>query len=255
MQRKRFLISVLLGSFAMLMSCNNRHTDTIRIATSANMHYTMKQLVAEFSLQSTIPCEIIVSSSGKLTALIKEGAPYDVFVAADMTYPQDFYDAGFALNTPKPYGYGKLILWTTSNVIEPTLGSLTTGSVTHIALANPRTAPYGIASMEVMQHYGIADQVEGKLVYGESVSQTNQFIMSQSAEIGFTALSVVMSPGSSDRGQWKAINESSYTPIAQGAILINRDNETKDQAKEFYTFLYSKEAKNILTKFGYSVDE
>ena len=192
MKRIRALISVLFSTFLLLSSCKQDRTDKIRIATSANMHYTMKQLVEEFGFQSSISCEIVVSSSGKLTALIKEGAPYDVFVAADMSYPQDLYEAGFAINAPKPYAYGKLVLWTINKDIEPTIASLTNESVTHIALANPRTAPYGIASMEVLRHHGIQKQIESKLVYGESVSQANQFIMSQSAEIGFTARSVVL---------------------------------------------------------------
>ncbi len=215
----------------------------------------MKALVQEFGKQSSIPCEIIVGSSGKLSAQIKEGAPYDIFVAADMKYPQDIYESGHSTKAPKPYAYGRLVLWTAKKDIKPRIAILSTDKVKHIALANPKTAPYGRASVEIMRNHKILDQVEGKLVYGESISQTNQFILSQAAEIGFTALSVVMSPSLKNKGSWTAISDSSYTLIEQGACIINRKNESKKGVSTFYSFLYSVEAKTILKQYGYSIDE
>ncbi|MFT6807525.1 MAG: molybdate transport system substrate-binding protein [Saprospiraceae bacterium] len=215
----------------------------------------MKALVAEFGKQSSISCEIIVGSSGKLSAQIKEGAPYDIFVAADMKYPQNLFDSGHVTKAPKPYAYGRLVLWTAKDDIKPSIAILNADRVQHIALANPKTAPYGRASMEIMRNYKILDEIEDKFVYGESVSQTNQFILSQSAEIGFTALSVVMSPSLKNKGSWTAISDSSYTLIEQGASIINRKNESKEGAVTFYRFLYSPEAKTILKQYGYSVDE
>jgi len=257
MKHKSLLFCFVVFCICGLLSCGNKQGEknTIRIATSANMHATMRALVAEFEEQSQIPCEIIVGSSGKLTAQIKEGAPYDIFVAADMKYPQELYVSGKTSAIPKPYAYGKLVLWTTSKEILPSIDILSDKTIEHIALANPKTAPYGSASMEALKYFGIYDQIKEKLVYGENISQTNQFILSQSAEIGLTAKSVVLTPELRETGQWTPISDESYAPIVQGAVLLKQTHELKKGAEIFYNFLYSKAAKVILTKYGYTVDE
>ena len=133
--------------------------------------------------------------------------------------------------------------------------SLNDSAINHIALANPKTAPYGLAALEVLKKHGLLDSLENKLVYGESVGQTNQFIYSKSAEIGFTAQAVVLSPEMKGKGNWALINDSDYTPISQGAVVIKQSKRNNLQADKFYKFLFSNEAKIILKDFGYSVDE
>lgn len=235
--------------------CKNSSNNKITIATAANMQYTMKALTTAFYSQSGIECELVISSSGKLTAQIKEGAPYDIFIAANLKYPKAIYNSGFSVNPPKVYAYGKLVLWSTVKNIKPSLKELMTSKVKHIALANPKTAPYGSAAIEVLNHNLLLDTLESKLVYGEHISQVNQFIASNAAEIGFTAMSVVLSDQLKNKGQWKEIDSTSYTPISQGIVLIKHEEKENLLAELFYEFLFSKEAKLILKKFGYSVDE
>lgn len=227
----------------------------VTIATSANMQYAMKALGEYYRDSTGIDCQLIVGSSGKLSAQIREGAPFDLFVAANMKYPAEIERLGLAVEPPKTYAYGTLVLWTVQEDMTPSLEILRTGSVTHIALANPKTAPYGEAAIEVLQRFGLLESVNHKLVYGESISQTNQFILSGAAELGFTSLSVVLSPQMQERGNWIPLGQELYKPIKQGVVLLKRKTGKGETAKQFYDFLFSHKAAEILKKFGYSVNE
>ena len=247
----RFALFFLL--LLTLVSCENRKSQALVIATAANVQFAMQELIAEFENETGIPCETVLSSSGKLTAQIREGAPFHVFVSADMTYPEDLFKNGLTTGQPEVYAYGKLVLWTLRSDLDPTPERLTRDDVRHIAIANPKTAPYGSAAVEAMRHFGIFEKTEPKLVYGESISQTNQFIISKTADAGFTAKSVVLSPEIKTQGRWVEIDQTAYTPIAQGAVVIQRNGEAKSEALEFYRFLFSEKAKQILQAYGYEV--
>jgi molybdate transport system substrate-binding protein len=120
-------------------------------------------------------------------------------------------------------------------------------------MPNPKTAPYGRAAKEALDFYGIYDQINTKLVFGESVAQTNQFILSKSAVLGFTAASIVMAPAMKNKGRWQLVDENAYSPIAQGAVVIKQSSQL-DIAKKFYLFLFSPTAKNILQAHGYKIN-
>ena len=253
------IASIIIISYILftVSACGNKKNDTkkITIAAAANMRYAIKEITNEFTQLTGIECELIISSSGKLTAQIIEGAPYDVFVSADMKYPYEIYANGLAQAPPKIYAFGNLVLWTMVEGINASLHSLTNELVQHIALANPKTAPYGKSAMDVLEHYKLLDKVEHKLVYGESISQTNQFIVSKSAEMGFTSMSVVLSTEMKGMGQWIALDSNIYAPIEQGIVIIKRQKGNNNDSDEFYDFIFSNNAKKILVNFGYSVDE
>ncbi|MCF6360815.1 MAG: molybdate ABC transporter substrate-binding protein [Cyclobacteriaceae bacterium] len=231
-------------------SCQEKPNNTLRIATAANAQYAIREIALAFTQQTEINVDIIQGSSGKLLAQIKEGAPYDVFVSADMKYPNKLYTLGLTDQKPAVYGYGKLVLFT-SQALEPTLNLLTKSRITHIALPNPKTAPYGLAAKEVLEYYNMHEDLKKKLVYGENISQTTQFINSGAAEIGFTALSIVMSPQLKNVGHWLELDSTTYSPIAQGVVIIKRSKKSNENAQQFYLFLFSNKAKNILKKYGY----
>lgn len=245
---------VIITLSTLLYSCSKKKQDYISIATAANMQFAMKEITKTFTQKTGIKCEIMVSSSGKLTAQIKEGAPYDIFVSADMKFPNNLYQSGFTTTKPIIYGYGKLVLWTLVDTLKPSFTILNNKNIKHIAVANPKTAPYGKAAYEVFQKKNILSQLEPKFVFGESVAQTNQFITTKAAEIGFTAKSAVVAPQAKGKGSWIEVDEEFYTPISQGIVLLKNGSGNKNHTQQFYKYLLSNEGKNILSKFGYSTN-
>jgi len=248
-----FRIFFIFTLTSVLYGCTSSKEEKLTIATAANMKFAMEDLVAEFSNETGINCVIITGSSGKLTAQIMGGAPFDVFVSADLKYPEELFQGGFATQEPKVYAYGKLILLSMHDSIHPTLELLKEDQIIHIGVANPKTAPYGIATLEVLQKYKLEDVLKEKFVFGESVAQTSQFIISKVVEVGFTAKSVVMAENMRGKGNWQELDENSYSPIAQGIVVINNRKLKRKDAQQFYDFLFTPKGKEILNKFGYSV--
>ena len=251
MRLSKYLFIVISAVF---FSCDNNSEDKLTIAAASNMQFVMRELTASFTKKTTIQCDVIVGSSGKLSAQIKQGAPFDLFVSANMKYPQDLYTSGFTTKKPTIYAYGRLVLWTMSPSVELSLNYLTSDQVKHIAVANPRIAPYGIPAIEVLKNEGLYKLVKDKLVFGENISQTNQFITSEVAEVGFTSKSVVLSPNMKENNNWLEMNVKLYTPIAQGVVILKNRNDHLEDAQKFYDFLLSVEGGQILDKFGYALN-
>jgi molybdate transport system substrate-binding protein len=237
----------------MVLGCSVSSKKPLTIATAANMQFALTEITEAFTEDTGIKTETILGSSGKLNAQIKEGAPYDVFVSADMAFPQDLYESGFTKSAPKVYANGTLILWSFQDQIEPSFELLTDPNIKHIAIANPKTAPYGIAASQVLKEGEYYDQIVGKLVFGESVGQTNQFIITGAAEVGLTAKSVVMSPQMKGKGNWVEVSSSLHDPILQGMVLLKTEEITRKNAQLFSDFMFSEKAKTILRKYGYQV--
>ncbi|MEW7290807.1 molybdate ABC transporter substrate-binding protein [Aquimarina sp. 2304DJ70-9] len=250
MQKIRFLI--FIGTL-LIIACAQQQSNTLHIAVASNMQFAMKELSKEFTHQTGIECDLIISSSGKLTAQIKEGAPFDIFVSANMKYPNELFKSGYTTNKPKVYAYGKLVMWSMIDDINPSIDILKSSKIKHIAIANPKTAPYGNAAIEVLKQHDIYEDIKDKLVFGESISQTNQFIISKSAEIGFTSKSIVLSPEIKGKGNWTDINTTQYSPVNQGVVILKSNPSKQANAKAFYDFLLSVNAKKILENYGYSV--
>ncbi len=254
-KKNSILRYVALFFLIFISSCSKTKTSGITIAAAANMQFAIREISKEFTEQTGIVTKLIISSSGKLTAQIKEGAPYDIFLAADMKYPNKLHENDLTISLPKVYGYGQLVLWTCYDNIPLKIENLTETKVQHIAVANPITAPYGEKAIDILKKHQVYDTIKHKLVYGESIAQTNQFIMSKSASIGFTAKSVVVSPYMKGKGYWKAIDTDLYQLISQGVVLIKRKGSNIEDAQKFYDFLFSVEAKEILEDFGYLMSE
>lgn len=235
----------------LLSSCSN--VNTLNIATSANMQFAMSEIVAEFEKENDINIELIVSSSGKLTSQLENGAPFDVFVAANTKYPDYLDSLGLTTSPPKVYANGKLALWTLKE-LYPTISILTTDTIEKIAIANPKTAPYGKATIQVLKQHGIYEQVKHKLVFGESISQVNQFITTESVDVGFTAYSTVAYIEIKTIGKWTSVNVNDHEEISQAAVALKNSNNPK-QAQAFYNFLFSERAQEILNKYGYLTPE
>lgn len=225
------------------------------VATAANVQFAMQELLAEFEAESGISVAMTVSSSGKLTAQILQGAPYDVFLSANLKYPDTLIAQGLALPPNRTYARGALVLWTMRQDIDlgPSLMELTLPDHQKIAVANPRNAPYGAQSIRVLENTGLRSAWEDQLIFGESISQTNQFIVSGAAAVGFTAKSVVRSPDMAGKGRWIPIPDSLYQPIDQGVVLTKYGQENHPiAAKAFLDFLFSDTAQAIFRNYGYT---
>jgi len=240
-----FLLSLPVTAFA----------GGITVAGAANVQFTLEDLKAEFTRETGVDVKTVIGSSGKLTAQIENGAPFDVFLSADMKYPAKLYKDGFSAQVPQVYANGALVLWTMKDLDLPQgVGVLSKTGIQKIALADPKLAPYGREAVKALQFYKLYGSLEKKLVYGESISQVNLFITTGAAEIGFTAKSIVLAPDMKNKGKWVEVPAGSYKPIAQGVIVLKYGRQHHSQeAHEFYDFLFSAPAKAIFKKYGYNL--
>lgn len=232
------------------------YAQEIRIAVAANVSYVMQPLKEAFLIQHpTTKLQVVLGSSGKLTAQIRHGAPYDMFLSANMLYPEVLYKERLTLTKPLVYAQGALALFTTKQYnLGKGLDVLEDANIHKIALANPKTAPYGMAAKEALQNAGLFKKLRAQFVYGESIAQTLLYA-SRAADIGLVAKSALFSPQmqSYSKGKnWAEVDAKLYTPIYQGMVILSRaKNNTEVQA--FYDFMLSKEAQHILQQYGYTI--
>ena len=232
------------------------HAETLTVAVAANVKFAFDDLAAVFKQETGIDIQPVYGSSGKITAQVKEGAPYDVFLSADMEFPTRLYQAGQAVTAPKVYAYGKLVLWTLNDTLDlgKGLSVLANRDVKKVAIANPRVAPYGEEALKALARLGLRATVDPKLVYAENIAQVVQFVDSGNVDAGLTAKSLVTAPENTGRGKWIDIPADTYTPIAQGAVILRHGQiEHAGAVRQFYGFLYSAKARTILEKFHYGL--
>ncbi|WP_395007526.1 molybdate ABC transporter substrate-binding protein [Undibacterium sp.] len=248
---KLLFVVMVLSFFCMGFS----KADTLSVAVAANVQFAFDDLKEEFKKQTGHDLKGVFNSSGKFVSQITNGAPFDVFMSADMDYPTVLYQRGFSNAAPKIYAYGSLVLWTNKNIdLKLWQSLLQSEKIQKIAIANPKTAPYGRETIRALKHFKLDARLESRLIYAESISQVNQYIYSGLVDIGFTAKSVVVSTEMQTTGKWIDLPLESYTPIAQGVIILKhgRDNSPK-LAQQFYDFLSTAKAKAIFQKNGYAI--
>lgn len=233
-----------------------KETATLTIAAAANVQFAMKEIEAAYEANYNTDITVIIGSSGKLTAQITQGAPYDLLISANMKYPNNLYENGHATTAPKVYALGALVLWTMKNdlVLDEALTVLKNPTIRKIAIANPKNAPYGEEAINAFNYFGFQELIIPKLVYAESIAQTNQYILTKNCEVGVTAKSVVSSPEMQGKGTWMDIPTNAYRPITQGVIITKYGAKNHSTAaNNFYQFLFSREAGQIFEKYGYSI--
>ena len=251
----KFIATVLVLSFLLLCSCETKNnSNVLTVATAANMQFAMDAIAGAFEKEHQIKIELAINSSGMLTSQIMNGAPYDIFVSANMKYPNQLHQEGFS-SSPVIYAQGEIVLNYRGDFDEVAWQDiLLSESVKRIAVANPQTAPYGMAAVEALKTAGIFEELKSKLVYGESIGQVNQYILSKSVDAAFTSNSFAYKFAASY--QFYETEITGYSPINQGAIVIkNYLGKTKKASELFIAYLASKECKAILFKHGYRVDE
>jgi molybdate transport system substrate-binding protein len=245
MNKKRLIFLTLTTVFvhSALLAQN------IRVAAAANLQSVIEVLQRDFKQKTGIVIEPVVGSSGKLVAQISNGAPFDVFLSADMSFPETLFKNGFAVKKPVAYASGSLIICSSQNIgFTNWERLLMSARVNKIAIANPAIAPYGKAAAELLQSKGILDDVKPKIVYGESISQVNTYITTGVVDIGFTTQALVKD--AKTKLYYQVIDAKAYQPILQGMVLLKHGADNPN-AEKFYQYILSPAAKKIFTEYGY----
>lgn len=247
---KRLLILFILA----LPGLSAAQAEEVQVAVASNFAAPMRAIAAEFEKDTGYKIQLSFGATGKFYTQIKNGAPYHVLLSADEATPEKLETEGLALaGTRTTYAIGTLVLWSAkTDLVDPEAAVLARGKFTHLAIANPRLAPYGAAALETLDRLGRTDELKPKLVYGENIAQTYQFVSSGNAELGFVALSQIMKQGRIEQGSAWIVPGHLYAPIRQDAVMLanGRGNPAADA---FLRYLKSPKAAAIIRSFGYKL--
>lgn len=248
MKNKVFLMAAAL---VIAMNCAAL-AEEIKVAVAANFLAPMEELAKVYQKKTGDSVVISAGSSGKLYSQIKNGAPFDLLLSADTERTAKLEKEGLAVaGTSFVYAVGKLVLFSPkAGYVDEQGAVLKSGTFTHIALADPKAAPYGFAAKQTLEKMGLWDAVSAKIVYGESITQALQFVDSGSAELGFLAWSTVKKGVDAGKGSYWMVPQEMYTPLDQGAVLLLPAKD-KQSAKDLLAFLKSDEAITMIENFGY----
>lgn len=246
--KKLFLGLVLL--------CSSVFAGTVNVAVAANVSYVIEELIKEFNkINPDTKIQVTLGSSGKLTAQIKNGAPFNIFMSANMSFPQALYDENIAITKPIIYAEGALAMFSSKELdFSKGIDLIKDSSISKIAIANPKTAPYGTAAMEAIKNAGLEESTKNKFVYAESISQVVTYATT-ATDMGFIAKSSLYDDKLSkykENINWISVDTKLYKSIEQGIVIINNAKDNVE-VKAFYDFILSANAKKIFTDYGYIV--
>ena len=226
----------------------------LTIAAAADLQPVMREITARFEKQTGSQVKLVFGSSGNFFAQLQNGAPFDLFLSADVDYPRSLEAAGLAEpGSLYEYATGKIVLWVPENSavdLDKGLAALTDTRIRRVAIANPAHAPYGRAAEAALKKAGVWEHVSSKLVRGENISQTAQFAYSGNADGAILALSLVRAPGMKDKGKYIVIPPEMYPLLRQGAVIIKKSAH-KSLASRFMEFLKTPEARSLFTQYGF----
>ena len=227
------------------------------VAAAADLNPALHDIAQHHEKKTGIRIKLSFGASGALTEQIENGAPFDLFFSADMDYPKHLIADGQAdAASLYQYSLGKLVLWVPSNspldLEHQGMAVLLDSSVKKIAIANPEHAPYGRAAVAALKHAGLYDRLSDRFVMGENVSQAAQFAESGNAQAGFVALAHALSPAVKSLGKFWVVPADYYPPLEQGVVILSR-SEHKKEAADFLQYLKTKDASEVLRKYGFTL--
>jgi molybdate transport system substrate-binding protein len=238
----------------------NNPQKVVKLALAGNVAYAIPKLITKFQEQNpNIKIEFVLGSSGKLTAQIRNHAPFDIFMSANMKYPKELYKNKLTVTNPVIYAKGGIALLSKNSRDFSDISELLKNiNIKKIALANPKTAPYGKASIETLKNLKIYDEVQSKLIFAETVTQSVQYILT-ATDIGFVAKSSLYDSKLSqyrENQNWISIDEKLFTPIEQGIVILQnaQKHDNLEATQKFYDFILSSDAKKIFQEFGYIIN-
>lgn len=237
-----------------LLALASAHADEVQVAVAANFTGPMQVISVLFERETGHKASLAFGATGKFYAQIANGAPFEVLLSADDETPARLVKEGKGVaGSNFTYAIGKVVLWSADPKLIDGKGEvLKKGGFKHIALANPKTAPYGAAAMQVMGKLGVTEQLKPLIVQGENISQTHQFVSTGAAELGFVAYSQVIKNGQVGSGSGWIIPSNLYYPIRQDAVILAKGKD-KPAAVALLKFLKSDKAKEVIRSFGYEL--
>ena len=229
----------------------------ITVAAASDLNFVFKEIVADFEKKTGNRVKLSLGSSGNFYAQLSNGAPFDLFFSADIGYPRKLEEAGLAEpGTLYMYGVGRIVVWVPKGSLID-VGSLGINALLHpsvkkIAIANPKHAPYGRAAVAAMEHYKVYEAVKDKLVLGENISQTAQFIQTGGADIGIIALSLAVAPAMKETGAFWEVPVEAYPRLEQGAVALKAAKDLKT-VRAFLDHIKSPEGTAVFKRYGFFV--
>ncbi len=247
-------IKQLLNAVALWALSGLACADTVQVAVAANFAAPMRSIAAIFEKTTGHKVDLIVGSTGKFYAQVKSGAPFDLFLSADDSTPAKLEQEGLAVQgTRFTYAIGRLVLWSANPAVVDSQGKvLKQGVFNRLAIANPKVAPYGAAAIETLGQLGLQDAVAPKLVTGESIGQTFNFVSTGNAELGFVALSQVLESGKLKSGSVWTVPAHLHQPIIQDAVLLARGKDNP-AALALMALLKTDRIKALIRSYGYTL--
>ena len=250
-------ISLVLLGLSLLSwtaAAQSRAERTLRVAAASDLQAALPEIVKGFERESRATVTVSFGSSGNFFAQVQNGAPFDVFLSADVDYPRQLAASGRADGASLyQYATGRIVLWTRKDSgIDVTKGlrGLTDARITRIAIANPKHAPYGRAAEAALRYEKVYDAVRGRLVLGENISQTAQLVDSGNANVGIIALSLAVGPALRATGTYTEIPLTAHPPIEQAAVVLSA-SKNKALAREMVQYLGRPEVRQLLQRFGF----
>ena len=245
--RKSFVWTFLFVAFA-----TNLRAEEALVAVAANFSAPMQQIAASFQKDTGHQLKMSFGATGGIYAQIKNGGPFDVFLSADQITPQKLEAEGLGVAATRfNYAIGQLVLWSKQDGLVDDKGQVLSGkNIQRIALANPKLAPYGVAAWETMTALGLLEELKPKMVQGDNIAQTYQFVSTQNAQVGFVALSQVFSNGQLTSGSAWIVPPHLYKPIRQDVILL-KNGKDNSAAKALLMYLKGEKAKAVMKSYGY----
>jgi molybdate transport system substrate-binding protein len=246
----------MLLMFAALLWTIVAFAQELRVAAASDLRYAMQDIATRFEMETGSKLSISYGSSGNFYNLIQNGGPYDIFFSADIDYPRNLEAAGLIVpGSLYEYATGKLVLWVPQNSsldLGKRMEVLLDSHVKKIAIANPAHAPYGRAAVAAMQSAKVYDRVQDKLVRGDNISQTAQFVQTGGADIGFVAMSLAMSPTMKSTGRFVEVPAITYPPINQ-AVVIVKVSKQQELARRFLEYFRKPGSAETLRQYGFVI--
>jgi molybdate transport system substrate-binding protein len=249
-------VPVLRIALLLVWSAGSAAAQGLTIAAASDLQAALPVVAERFEQQTGRKVTVTFGSSGNFYAQIQNGAPFDLFLSADVDYPQRLESSGVAeRGSLVTYARGRIVLWTRRDSgidLARGIQTLVDARVRRIAVANPEHAPYGRAAVAAMQAEGVYAAVRGKLVMGENISQAAQFAQSGSADVGIIALSLALTPTLRNSGSYVDVSDTAYPPIQQAAVVVAASRQ-KDLARQFIDTLKTPTVVRILQSFGFAL--